>query len=162
MVAAEAPERGPGRAVLAQQVQRRRHDRDTAVVGVVAVLAVPPALPVVAGEVGDSSHLGLGGAFADLVEDKQDRRVHAFVVLGSRRGPSGAPQRLLDAVGVLLLPLEEPGVLVEPPADQHSVLGAVVGLDEQQRHPGLRRDQDDIGAGAAESGVPLCPVKSHG
>ncbi|MGW7356926.1 hypothetical protein ACWGI0_09825 [Streptomyces sp. NPDC054802] len=48
VVAAEAPERGSGRAVLAQQIQDGRHDRDAVVVGVEAALAVP-ALPVVVG-----------------------------------------------------------------------------------------------------------------
>ncbi|MFE2302436.1 hypothetical protein ACFXAW_30075 [Streptomyces sp. NPDC059445] len=66
---------------------------------------MPPSLPVVVGEVGDPGHLVLGGALADLVEDEQDRRVHPFVGLVRARSPAGAPHRLLDVVGVLLLPL---------------------------------------------------------
>lgn len=46
VVAAEAPERRSGRVVFAQQVQRDRHDRDAAVVGVVSALGVRAAGPV--------------------------------------------------------------------------------------------------------------------
>lgn len=54
LLAAEVSERRPGparpgRAGLAQQLQRGRRDRDAAVVGVEAILAVPAALPVGAG-----------------------------------------------------------------------------------------------------------------
>ncbi|MGW2826480.1 hypothetical protein ACWC24_36690 [Streptomyces sp. NPDC001443] len=72
------------------------------------------------------------------MEDEQDRRVHPLVLIGGGCGPAGAPHRLLEAVGVLLLPLKEPGVLVELLRDEGGFLGAVVDLDEQQRHPGLR------------------------
>ncbi|WP_240812908.1 hypothetical protein [Streptomyces sp. DASNCL29] len=89
-----------------------------------------------AGEVGDLLHLPQGGALADLVEDEQDRRVHLVVPPRGGHIPAGAPQRLLNAVSVLLLALEEPGVLVELRGDEDGVLGAVVDLDEQQRHVG--------------------------
>ncbi|MFE3776154.1 hypothetical protein [Streptomyces sp. NPDC059122] len=101
-------------------------------------LALPPALPVWAVEVGDLRYLALGGALADLVENEQDWRVHPLVFVAPGCGPAGAPHRLVDAVGVLLLLLEEPGILVELRGDEGGALGAVVGLDEQQRQPGLR------------------------
>ncbi|MGV9937828.1 hypothetical protein ACWDY4_46460 [Streptomyces olivaceoviridis] len=133
--------------MFAQLFQRGRHDRDAAVVGVVAALGMPASLPVVAGEVGAPGHLVLGGALTDLVEDEQERRPHPLVLITSGCGPAGAPQRLLDAVGVLLLLMEEPGVLVELRGDEDGFLGAVVDLDEEQRHPVLRGDEDNVGLG---------------
>ncbi|MFF7763902.1 MULTISPECIES: hypothetical protein [Streptomyces] len=73
-VAAEAPERGPCRAVLAQQLQRGRHDRHLPVVDAEAAFG-PLALPVLTGEFGDPLYLRPRGPLADLVEGEQDRRV---------------------------------------------------------------------------------------
>lgn len=57
VVTAEAPEGGPGRIVLARQLQRGCHDWDAAVIAVEAALADPAVLPVRASKVGDPRHL---------------------------------------------------------------------------------------------------------
>jgi hypothetical protein len=103
VLAAEASQRGPGRAVLAQQLQRGRHDRHLAVVDAEAAFD-PLSLPVLAGEVGDVLHLLKRGPLADLVEDEQNRRVRRVAPLRLGSGPAGTPHRLVLAVGVLHLP----------------------------------------------------------
>ncbi|WP_369776369.1 hypothetical protein [Streptomyces sp. R33] len=80
----------------------------------------------------------VGVAGADVVEDDQDRRVRGLSSLRDAGHPAGAPHRLVLAVGVLDLPLEEPVVLQQLCRDLLGDLMAVVDLDEQQRDPVLR------------------------
>lgn len=99
------------------------------------------------------------GAFQRFAEDYYEVPVDLEAVLDvyALRPLSQKLVSLLNSevtlVGVLLQSLEEPGVLVKLLGDEDGFLGAVVDLDEQQRHRGLRGGQDDVGAGAADCGV---------
>ncbi|MGW1091472.1 hypothetical protein ACWD4L_35710 [Streptomyces sp. NPDC002596] len=127
-VAAESEEHRPGRAVLTQVAQPGRDDRDLPVVEVVVLEPLP--LPQIAGKFDQARDRTVGVAVADAVEHQQHGRVRhiAGSALGDR--PAGTPHRALLAVGVLHLPPEEPGVLLQLVGDLLSRLVAVVDLDE--------------------------------
>jgi hypothetical protein len=101
----------------------------------------------------------LGVARADAVEDEQQRRVWLVAVAAVGHPPAGAPHRPLTAVDVLHLPLAKAHVLVDLRGEDLRGLEAVVDLHEQQRHPVLGRDDDDVRLGAPSlPGLDQVPV----